>query len=104
MALSDQDKVDTLKELFDPSKVNLKCGQHLYFGPVKDKPEVTPMLGCVDCWKVWYIHEIATTPPSERAQKLEELESVLHDMTQMIERGEWDFVPFDHAQIEIGEE
>jgi hypothetical protein len=102
--LSDQDKIDTLKELFNSERINIKCGKHLYFGPIKGRPEVTPMLGCADCWKVFYISEMASTPPGERRQKLEEIEDVLHRMTEMIDKGTWDFKPYDHAQVEIGVE
>jgi hypothetical protein len=104
MALTDAQKRDTLKELFDATRITVKCGKHLYFGPVKERPEVTPMLGCADCWRVFYISEMATTPPDERRQKLEELEEVMHNMVAMVERGTWDFEPYEHAQIEFGVE
>ena len=104
MALTEQQKLDYLNEIFDSNKVNLKCGRHLYFGPVKDKPEITPMLGCVDCWKVFYIMEMASTPANERHQKLDEIEEVLHNAVQLVETGKWDIDLYDHAQIEIGKE
>jgi len=104
MALTQKQVFDTLDELFDQNKVQLKCGKHLYWGPVKDKPEVTPMLGCSDCWRVFYVYELATTPPDERRQKLEEIEEVMHHMVEMVEAGTWDFKPYAHAQIEIGTE
>ena len=102
--LSDQDKIDTLEELFDSQKVNIRCGTHNYFGPIKGRPEIIPVERCADCWKVWFISELATTPPSERRQKLDEIEEVLHNMIQMVENGTWDLKLYPHAQIEIGKE
>lgn len=104
MALTDQQKKDVISEVFDDKRVTLRCGKHSYFGPVKGKPEFKPTLGCVDCWKVFYVHEMATTPPDERRQKLEEIEEVLHNVVQLVEQGKFDFEPFAHAQVEIGKE
>jgi hypothetical protein len=104
MALTEQQKTDMLSEIFDSAKINIKCGKHLYFGPVKGRPEITPALGCRDCWKVFYICEMASTPPGDRRQKLDEIEEVLNKMVEMIVAGTWDFVPYEHAKIEIGEE
>lgn len=104
MAITQAQKQEYLAEIFDPNKVNLKCGKHLYFGPVKNKPEIQPMLGCADCWKVFYIHELATTPADERRQKLEELEEVLHNAVQLVESGQWDINLYPHAKVEIGKE
>lgn len=104
MALTEQQKIDYVREVFDDKRVQLKCGKHLYFGPVKGRPEVIPMLGCVDCWKVFYVYEMASTPANERGQKLAELEEVLHNVVQMVEEGKFDFEPYPHAQIEIGQE
>jgi hypothetical protein len=103
MALSEQDKVDTLKELFDTQRVNLYCGLHNYHGPVKGAAEVMPTMGCPSCIKVFLIHELATTPPSERRQKLDEIEEVLNHCAELDDKGEFDFVPYEHAQIEIGQ-
>jgi hypothetical protein len=104
MALSEQQKVDYINEIFDSNKVNLKCGRHLYFGPVAGKPEITPVMGCVDCWKVFFVHEMATTPANERRQKMDELEEVLHKVVEMVEKGAFDLELYPHAKVEIGEE
>jgi hypothetical protein len=104
VALTDNQKIDYLKEIFDTQKVNLKCGRHLYFGPNPEKPELKPVLGCVDCWKVFYIYELANTPADKRREKLEELEDVLHNVVEMVEKGTWDLEVYPHAKIEIGSE
>lgn len=104
MALTDKQKSEMLAEMTDPTRVQFFCPKHFYSGPVKGKPEFRPALSCTDCWKIWYFHEFATTPPDERRQKLEEVEEVLHKMVEMVEKGTWDFVPYDHAQVEIGTE
>lgn len=102
--LSERNKQDMLGEIFDKTKINVKCGQHFYFGPIKSRPDIKPVMNCPDCWKVFYIHELATTAPAERRAKLEEIEEVMNHMVEMIQAGTWDFEPYAHAQIEIGEE
>lgn len=107
MALSDSQKKEMMDEIFDDQKINrvqFFCAQHAYRGPVKERPEIVPGFGCANCWKIWYLHEIATTPPDERRQKLEEIEEVMHSMIKMVESGKWDFEPYEHAEVEIGEE
>lgn len=104
MALTEQQKNQYLAEIFDEKRVNLWCSKHNYLGPVKGRPEVKPASRCADCWKIWFIHELATTPADQRAKKLDEIEEVLRDMVQMVEAGTWDFEPYEHAKIEIGAE
>ena len=101
MALSESDKTDMLMEALDPTKVILRCGKHDYFGPVKGFAEKKPQLGCSDCWRVFYMHEMANTPPDKRREKLEELEEVLHNVVQLVEQGKWDVVINPHATIKI---
>jgi hypothetical protein len=107
MAISEQDKEEMLAEIFDDQKINrvrFFCAKHAYQGPVKGQPEITPGLGCADCWKIFYLVELATTPPSERKEKLEELEEVLHKAVALFEANKWDIEMYPHAQIEIGNE
>lgn len=104
MALSEHDKTDMLMEVLDPNKVTLRCGRHEYFGPVKGFPEKQPAVGCPDCWRVFYVHELASTPPDKRNEKLSELEEVLHNVVELVEKGKWDLELFPHAKIEIAKE
>ena len=101
MALTDQQKKEMLSEIFDSQKVQVKCGKHLYFAGSKD---AKPALGCSDCWRVYFINELATTPPNERAQKLDELDEVIRKMVQMVEAGQWDLNLYKHPKIEFGTE
>jgi hypothetical protein len=101
MALTDKQKEEMLAEVFDTQKINVKCGRHLYFGPVKGKPEIVPEMGCSDCWKVFFICEMASTPPDERRQKLDEIEEVLNHMVEMIIAGTWDLKLYPHAKVEF---
>lgn len=101
MPLSEQDKIGTLKELFDAQRVNLYCAPHNYHGPVKGCAEIMPTIGCANCIKIFLISELATTPPSERRQKMDEIEEVLHHCIELDDKGQFDFKPYDHAQIEI---
>ena len=101
MAFTETQKGEILSELFDSEKINVKCGKHFYFGPVKNNPKIVPAMGCPDCWKVFFICEMASTPPDERRQKLDEIEETLHKVVELVERGIWDFVPYEH---EFGQE
>ena len=101
MALSEHDKNDVLSEIFNSEKINVKCSRHTYFGPVKGNAQVQPEIGCADCWQVFFIHELATTPPDERGKKLEELEFVVRNANQLFESGKWDISINPHATIEI---
>lgn len=104
MALTDPDKRQLLAEAFDDKRVTFWCARHNYMGPIKGKPEIKPFLGCANCWKIFFISEMATTPPSEREKKLSEIEEVLRNVVQLVEQGKWDFVPYQHAQVNIGED
>lgn len=103
MALSEQGKNELLSEVFNEKRVTLYCPKHMYFGPVKGK-ETKPGADCPDCWKIFYIHEMATTPRSERDAKLNEIEEIMHQMVEMIDKGSWDFKPYDHPVVEFGVE
>ena len=101
MPISEHDKNDVLSEIFNSEKINVRCGKHSYFGPVKGNAKVQPEIGCSDCWRVFFIHELATTPPDERGKKLEELEFVVRNANQLFESGKWDISVNPHATIEI---
>lgn len=104
MALTDKQKEEMVAEAMDSQRVKFFCPEHFYSGPVKGKPEFKPGLDCANCWKIFYFYEFATTPPDERRQKLDEIDEVLHKMTEMVTAGKWDFEPYSHAQVEIGTE
>jgi hypothetical protein len=98
--LTDKDK-DLLKdEHFDPRKILVGCSQHFYYGPSKIK-EVHPAQGCKQCWMTYFLHDLSNVPPSERAQRFDEIEEVVRNLNQMVETGKWDFKPFKRPEIEI---
>lgn len=49
--------------------------------------------GCKECWLAYYIYDIASTPPSLRKERLDELESVIRHTAEYAAKGKWDFVP-----------
>ena len=104
MSLSPQQQRELVAEAFDPKRVTLYCAPHSYFGPIKGRPEIIPAEGCVDCLKIYFIHELSQCPPDKREEKLSEIEEVMHKVVELVERGQWDFKPYDHAKIEFGEE
>jgi hypothetical protein len=97
---TDADKRALLAEVMDPTKVQLYCAQHFYFGP-STKAEVKPAKGCQRCWFVFYFHDIASTPPDKRAARMAELDEVLHKVVEEVEKGKWDFEPYRHAEISM---
>jgi hypothetical protein len=89
-----------LSEALDSDKIQLICGRHHYVAS-ETPPDST---GCKMCWQAWYMHKIATTPPHLRLQRLEEMERMVYDAVKSVEKGEWDYEPFDKPQIEISKE
>jgi hypothetical protein len=79
------------------------CPKHMYFGPSK-VADTKPKQGCSECWLVYFLHDIASVPPSQREQRLEELTEVIHKLNEHVEKGTWDFTPNRHAQIEFESE
>jgi len=104
MALTPQEQRQMVAEAFDPTRVTLYCAPHSYFGPIKNRPEIIPAEGCVDCLKIFWIHELSACPPDKREQKLSEIEEVMHKVVELVEKGQWDLALYPHPKIEIGEE
>jgi hypothetical protein len=50
---------------------------------------------------VLFFHDIANTPPDKRAERLDELEEVVHKVVELAAKGKWDFIPYRHAQMEL---
>ena len=42
--------------------------------------------GCANCWEVYFVTDIALTPPSKRQERIDELEEVIHH-TRAVARG-----------------
>jgi len=104
MALTEQEKTQAIKDALDPNKIYIYCGQHNYYGPNRKNPSLAPTKNCPKCWEVYFWHDMATTPPEMRDQRLSELEEVIHKVVEMVEAGTWDFVPYRHPKIEISSE
>lgn len=89
-----------LEEVMDPQKVSVYCGTHMYFGPSKNGVEAKPAQGCPKCWFVLYFHDIATTPPEQRAARLDELDEVVHKACELADKGKFDYEVNRHAKFE----
>lgn len=107
MALSDKDKALLADEHFDPRKVILGCPIHKYYGPtvakhvpgVMKKNPTLMSLSCKTCWMVYYTVALSMIPPTDRAQRLEEMTEIVSDMNQAYEKGKWDFTPLAHPEV-----
>lgn len=104
MEMTQKEREGFLAEALDPHKISIFCGVHQYYGPSKTNKKIAPFKGCSRCWLVYYIHDMATTPPHLREQRLAELEEVIHHATELADKGQFDFEPYRHAKIEIGTE
>ena len=95
MPISPADIKDILAEK-DSQRASVICGKHNYVGS-KMPPRTS---GCADCWRCYYIYDLASTPPSLRKERLDELEHVINKVVGMVKTGTFDFVPDDRPTIE----
>jgi hypothetical protein len=98
--LTDKDKALLTNEMFDPRGMMVCCATHQYYGPTK-LVKSHPATGCKQCWMVYFLHDLASVPPSERAQRFDEIEEVVRNLNQMVESGKWDYKPFARPDIKI---
>jgi hypothetical protein len=101
---SESEVAKLLSELENSEKVLLVCSAFpdgrphpQYIGSTKP-PEPR---GCKNCWMAHYMYMWATSPPHLREAGLEAAERAIANTVQAYEQGSWDFVPNDHAVIEI---
>jgi hypothetical protein len=79
----------------DSERVQLVCPKHNYVGS-KMPPKSS---GCKECWQVYYIFDLASTPPSLRKERLDELEHVIHNVVDMVKKNKFDFVPEARPEV-----
>lgn len=115
MPLSEKDHTQLLDERLDPHRLNLNCPLHNYWGPIGRHDQFQgarivpvhmrehPALGCASCIKIFYIFDVLSVPPSERAQRFEELEEVMMKMIEHAEKGKFDFTAYRHPVIKYDE-
>ena len=82
--ISQTDLEAVLKEN-DSERATLVCSKHNYTGN-RIPPQTQ---GCKDCWFTYYVWDIATTPPSKRQERLEELESVVRHAIEFEQKGQF---------------
>jgi hypothetical protein len=100
---------DVLGEIAS-DKVLLICGHHNYTatrkranGTVCVPPETR---GCAMCWKVYYVSDLALTPPSKRQERLDELEEVIRHAVEFERTGQFgkDFDLYEPGDPRFGVE
>jgi hypothetical protein len=113
LALTEADKIQLADEKLDPRKLYPCCAIHRYYGPITrdvmaaqrvvrsayQSPD--PVLGCASCMKVYFLYDLAQVAPSQRVERMEEMEKVLRDVVQLIEAGKWDFKVARHPTISV---
>jgi hypothetical protein len=82
-------------------KVTLTCGKHNYVAARK-RANATVAIppnthGCKDCWMVYYVTDLALTPPGKRQERVDELEEVIHHAIEFEQKGQFgkDFELFE---------
>lgn len=83
--LSKTETERVVEEIFDVDKLNATCSKHQYIGN-KIPPQTH---GCSRCWLAYYIWDMATTPPSLRKERLDELESIIHHAVEYEKKGQF---------------
>jgi len=88
---------NTVLEEAASGRLVLVCGKHNYTAARKRKNATvaippTPN-GCKLCWEVYYLTDLALTPPAKRQERLDELEEVIHHAIEFEQKGQFDFVP-----------
>lgn len=102
--MNERDKEIRLQEITDPNRVACYCSKHNYFGQSKLNPDSKPTLNCSRCWFVFYLNDMISVPPSERKQRLAELDEVLHKLAEEVEKGNGDqFNVNRHPEISYGD-
>lgn len=91
---------DILGEV-ESEKVVLICGKHQYVASKKKANGIVVVppntRGCPECWKVYYVTDLAMTPPNKRQERLDELEEVIRRAVEYERTGKFgdDFELFD---------
>jgi hypothetical protein len=108
MPLSEKDKALLQDEHFDPRRVMVGCEAHQYYGPISNKIGVGAVknlgekhLSCTQCWMTYWVHDLASVPPSQRAERMEEAMEVVRNLNQMVEQGKWDYRALKRPEIII---
>lgn len=93
--------IDKILSEINSDEVTLTCGKHNYVAARK-RANATLAIppntrGCADCWKVYYITDLALTPPGKRQERLDELEEVIHHAVEFERTGKFgaDFELYD---------
>lgn len=74
------------------------CEKHNY--AFKGRPPMTT--GCWDCWMSYYFTQACLS--KDPKESVEQLESAIMHATEQMDKGEWDFTPLPHPEIEIEED
>lgn len=84
---------NTVLSEISSDKVHLICGRHNYTAARRRGNAILAVppetRGCADCWKVYYITDLALTDPSKRQERLDELEEVVHHAIEFEQKGEF---------------
>lgn len=78
-------------------KCVIRCEEHNYF--YNAFPPETQ--GCQSCWMTYYMGQRAQMPAAKQDAGLDELETAITHMRELILAGGWDLKLLDHPEIEI---
>jgi hypothetical protein len=83
-------KLEQIVEQIQGERLYLTCGKHQYVAAVKRGAVLPPEpRGCADCWRAYLFTVHACTPPGQRQEHLDELESVIRHAVEFSEKGQF---------------
>ena len=91
MPYSKKELAELVTELNSPKIVRI-CDKHMYAGGRQKLP--TP--GCKKCAWAFWLWLLKETPPSKRREKLEELQQLVHHMSEAEDKGQLDIKLFPY--------
>jgi hypothetical protein len=78
----------------------IRCEEHEFY--YKGVPPLT--VGCSSCWMTYYLGMKCQADPNLLGEDVDQMEHILSHLQEEIEKGKWDFVPFNTPEITIEKE
>lgn len=78
----------------------LRCETHNWF--YKGIPPLVS--GCNSCWLCYFMGQLAESETEDQKAAIEQLESAIHHAAELDDKGEFDFVPYAHPEVDFSKE
>lgn len=88
---------EVLTEALNSEKFKLVCSVHRWAYGSKQPP----CFSCKQCMMVNFVGLLCNTPPSQREERVDQLEAMVHHMVEAAKRGDLSWQKYFHPQVEI---